>query len=535
MRQKARTVAATLVALWSALALVAAKQLNAENPPPSDIAKPPLKAASAVVQGRQRLFVAQFDRNGDGRLNAEERQAAYELAAQTAKKGKGGGKGGKPGENLEPARPGPKLTPAAVQLCTNAPLYDPATLRTFFLEFDRPDWEKELSAFHRTDVDIPATLIVDGRRLDQVGVHFHGASSFDKISEGHKRSLVISLDFVHDDQRLYGYRTLRLLNAHEDPSFLRTVLSQQISRHYIPAPKANLARLVINGESWGIYVNVQHFNKDFLKEWYGTTKGSRWKVVGGQQGGLVYLGENPEDYRRSYEIKSKDEPQAWTNLIRLCRALQETPAESLEQTLAPLLAVDETLKFLALENVLMNKDGYWTKGSDHNLYLDDKGIFHLVPYDANETFYARSGKDKPGGGKKGPPMARPEGMAEAATQTGHAPNLVGLDPLVAVADVRRPLLSKLLQAPALRERYLGYVRDIANQWLDWNRLGPLALQYRELIEAEVKADTRKLYSYQAFAQAFADEPDYENGRLAGVAISLKTFADKRRAFLLNNN
>ena len=51
-----------------------------------------------------------------------------------------------------------------------------------------------------------------------------------------------------------------------DPSFLREVLFSQISAQYTPTLKVNLIRLVINGESWGIYVNVQQYNKDFLKD-----------------------------------------------------------------------------------------------------------------------------------------------------------------------------------------------------------------------------------------------------------------------------
>jgi hypothetical protein len=35
-------------------------------------------------------------------------------------------------------------------------------LRTLFLEFENADWEKELSDFHGTDVEVPAKLIVDG-------------------------------------------------------------------------------------------------------------------------------------------------------------------------------------------------------------------------------------------------------------------------------------------------------------------------------------------------------------------------------------
>ena len=47
-----------------------------------------------------------------------------------------------------------------------------------------------------------------------------------------------------------------------------------------------------------------------------------------------------------------------------------------------------------------------------------------------------------------------------------------LDPLVGIDDATKPLRSKLLAVPALRERYLAYVRDIAQKWLDWNTLGP---------------------------------------------------------------
>jgi molybdopterin-biosynthesis enzyme MoeA-like protein len=52
---------------------------------------------------------------------------------------------------------------------------------------------------------------------------------------------------------------------------------------------------VINGESWGVYVSVQQFNKDFVKEWFETTKGARWKVPGspGGRGSLAYLGDDP--------------------------------------------------------------------------------------------------------------------------------------------------------------------------------------------------------------------------------------------------
>jgi len=57
-------------------------------------------------------------------------------------------------------------------------------------------------------------------------------------------------------------------------AWLRTIFYLQAARDYIPAPKANYVRVVINGESWGVYVNAQQFNKEFVKEWFGTTEGA---------------------------------------------------------------------------------------------------------------------------------------------------------------------------------------------------------------------------------------------------------------------
>ena len=237
------------------------------------------------------------------------------------------------GEALDPITPGRKVNPAEVPAYPSASLFDPRVLRTVFIEFSEPEWEKQMAAFKNTDVELDATVRVDGATFNDVGIHFRGMSSFMMVGEGRKRSLNLSFDFVHKDQALYGYRSLELLNSHEDPSFLRSVLSYQIERDYLPAPQANFVRVVINGESWGIYVNAQPFNKDFVKEHFGGEQGARWKVPGSPngQGGLSYLGEDPAPYQKIYDLKSKEDPKAWTALIELCRILNQTPTDQLEK------------------------------------------------------------------------------------------------------------------------------------------------------------------------------------------------------------
>jgi hypothetical protein len=497
-----------------------------------------------------------FDRNGDKVLDAAERKPAreYVLKERAERAARGPGRRG-PGmrnrrEDQPPPRPGPKVDPASVRKFPDAQLYEPTVVRTIFLQFENSDWEKELSDFANTDVEIPARVIVDGKTYADVGVHFRGASSYFTVGEGYKRSLNLSFDLVHKEQNLLGYRTLNLLNSHEDPSFLRTVLYLQAAREYIPAPKANFAKVVINGESWGIYVNAQQFNKDFVRENFGTTKGARWKIPGSPRGrgGLAYLGDNPEDYRQIYEIKSKDDSKSWSDLIRLCKTLVETPPEQLEAALSPWLDIDGAIKFLAMENALVNNDGYWTRASDYNLYQGTNGQFHLIPHDANETFSLPGG---PGFRRFNRPFGNPPNVGNRPDEQARRPERpdgmgppgprvegVKLDPLVAAEDAAKPLLSKLLAVPSLRSRYLAHMRALANQWLDWKYLGPIAARYHSLIAVEVAADTRKLDSTEAFSQGLTNNAvgAGEFGRGPGGGgrrISLKEFADQRRAFLVS--
>ncbi len=478
-------------------------------------------------------LVKQFDRDGDGMLNATERQAAR---AAIAGQGFGPGRGGRMGPmgfgGNATGSPGRKLAPADVKSGGSAPLYEMQTLRTLFLQFEDADWEQALMDFHNTDVDIPATLVVDGQTYKDVGIHFRGMSSFGGVPAGLKHSINVSIDFRHDTQNLLGYRTLNLLNSHEDPTFLRSVLYYEAAREYVPAPKANFVRVAINGESWGVYVNAEQFNKDMIKEWFNTTDGARWKVPGspGGRGGLEYLGDNPGAYKGIYEIKSKDDPKSWADLIRFTRVLNETPPEKLEAALAPILDVDGALKFLALEVALVNNDGYWVRASDYSIYEDPKGRFHVWPHDANETFSPGGG---PGMGPRGGPGGRggrgdfppggmppPPGGGFGPGGPGRGPGGGGgamLDPLVSANDASKALRSKLLAVPALRQKYLGYVRDIARRWLDWNTLGPLVTKYQGVIADEVKLDTRKLNSTEEFT--------------SGVQ-GLKDFAQRRREYLL---
>ena len=359
-------------------------------------------------QPEQKL-VKQFDKNKDDRLDIEERKAARAWLAENGGGGRGFGGGRRGGgRGMAAASPGRALKPADVKAYGNEPLYDPAVLRTMFLQFESDDWEQELAAFNNTDVDVPAVATVDGRAYRNVGVHFRGMSSFFMVPAGSKRSLNLTFDFVDGKQSLLGYRTLNLLNVNSDPTFVRAMLYSDIARAYFPAPKTNYMRVVINGESWGVYINAQQYNKDFLRDYFKTEQGARWKVPGnpGGRGGMEYRGDDPSAYKRTYDIRTKDDPKAWASLIHMFKVLNETPPDKLEAALSPLLDIDGVLRFLAVDNALVNTDGYWTRASDYSIYQDVKGRFHVIPHDMNEALINEGGGRGRGPGGPPPDFAR---------------------------------------------------------------------------------------------------------------------------------
>ena len=323
-----------------------------------------------------------------------------------------------------------------------------------------------------------------------------------------------------------GHKTLNLLNGHSDASFLREVLYSRIARDYIPASRANFVKLVINGENWGIYINSQQFNKDFLSEWFDTRSGVRWKVPPGRGSGLVYNGDNPADYQESYQLKTNEKgaPNAWIDLINLCRTLQNTSDAQLEAELSRVFNVDRALWFLALENVFIDNDGYFSRGSDYSIYQHSNGRFHLLPYDSNETFRFA------GGG--GPNSWATDGPM--------------LSPVAQEEDEMRPVIKRLFAIPHLRARYLSHIRTIVTDWLDWEKLEPIIAAYQSLIDEGVRADDKKLYPYEAFATSHIKEqthgfgPDGGFGRGGGGrrgrggTPSFKDFVTQRREYLLSH-
>jgi hypothetical protein len=489
-------------------------------------------------RGQRLELILKFDKDDDGILNKAERSAArkYVEEQRSSEGGDRGQRGGRPprpdgdrggrppsrgdrGGRPDPRGGGGRPAPEPRDFSKaerlepgndsepDTKLYDEGTLRTLFILFKDDEWKEEMEAFYRTDVAVPADLIVNGKLYKDVGLKYRGNSSYFSVSPDLKRSMNLYIDHKHSDQKLLGYKTLNLLNSNSDPTFMREVIYSHVARDYIPAFKGNFIKVVINGESWGIYSHIQQFNKDFLEDNFGTRGGVRWKVGagGGGRGNLGYPGDHKEDYS-SYQLKTDGANDAWKKLAEFTKVLDETPLEKLAAELNNRFDIDSALWSLALECVFQD-EGYFTRGSDYNLYLDPDGRFHLLQHDGNEVMNIPGGPGMPSG-LRGPEM----------------------EPFYNADNPDRPLMFKLFQVPELKARYRHHLRTITEEWITWDKIGPLVNKYAALIRDEVKKDVRRHSSFEAFEKGLIETSS--DGRRP--KLGLKPFTEGRREFLLNH-
>ena len=351
---------------------------------------PPIAPVSKAEPDMTEIkLMALFDKNGDHQLDATERQAALAYLAQHPLIA-APVRPGRPVPvqpvvaGLEPTKRGQALTPGTGENIPSEDLFDPKILRTLFLNFADADWEHELAEFARTDVQVPARLEVDGTILNDVGVRFRPPGIGEVFPSGYKRTLLLKLDFTATGQQLSGHHQLQLLASADDPTLLRTVLFHQVAREYIAAPADAMVRVVINGEDWGVYTNMEPFDELFVRKKINKVAGAFWTA--GPGANLDYLGDDPEAYRSRYQLESTENPAAWARLIELCKFLHQPTDDDTGHALAAIIDVDSTLRYFALQNALINQDGYGGTTGGYGLFLAGDGRFRLIPLEAEHSF-----------------------------------------------------------------------------------------------------------------------------------------------------
>ncbi len=336
--------------------------------------------------------------------------------------------------------------------------YDKDSLRNIHIQFENPDYHDLLvdAFFNDPSHRIPATVTLNGVAHDSVGVRYKGNSTFCLPNDAGSPKVPFNLDMNHwvSGQKLMGYKKIKLANGWLDPTMAKEFAAAQIYRRYLPCPEVNLAKLHVQGDYLGLYVNTESVNKQFLQKHFDEKNGVLFKCdgaavfCGSSTGGrpdLNWVGSDSTAYYNRYTIKSD---HGWAALLDLIYKLSFDPDE-----LENVLNIDRVLWAFAVNTAIGNYDtynGYYV----HNYYLyrTEDGLFQMIPWDLDNSFI---------GALMGNSYWTPEDVYEFDPFFGQDSIDYGNQQMV-----WRPLTGFLFNHPKYRKQYTAHLRTIIDESLD---------------------------------------------------------------------
>ena len=376
----------------------------------------------------------------------------------------------------------------AQNAATTAPndFFNPSKIVELRLTLLQNNWAAQLDSLKASTSDdmLLATAVIDGIKYDSVGVRYRGGNSF---KFGSKRNpWQIKLDFSNPTRNHLGTKLLQISSALRDPSMVREVLSYEIARKYMIAPRANYIMVFVNETYNGLYVNIENVDEPFLEKNFGTSNNALFKIastapantpVGCRKNsfGNLEIEENPICYLDFFRPLSSN--PRWSELRDFINTLNKSP-EDIEK----ILDTDQTLWMLAFNNVLVNLSSYsGDKSINLYWYKNKNGQFTPIVWDLNLSLgsYKNTGSGSD--------------LTLEQIQT--------LDPLLHLKEPTKPLISQLLKNPLYQKIYLSHLRTILTENFDNNAYTKRAAELQKLILSSFTNDPNKSYKNEDLAKS----------------------------------
>lgn len=392
-------------------------------------------------------------------------------------------------------------------------LYSPNSVPTLKIYFERTDWELAMDSLKQAGKKerMNGKVNLNGKSFEEVGIRFKGNSSYNSARNIYKRKLPLNvkLNQVNKAQKFLGQiGSVKLANGFRDPSFVREILSYEIARKYMPAPRCNFMNVSVNDTPYGFYSNTESINDDFVERLFKSdsiglikcdveerVKAPKTCPKNDGRGTMKYLGKDSFCYQNIYEIKEGE--KVWPLFQTFLQKLNSKPAE-----LEAIFNVDQALWMLAFNNVLVNLDSYSGRLS-HNYYLaiDPNGRLHPIIWDLNLSFGGFRFKDNK------------EPLSNEKMQK--------LSPFTHYKNPEKPLISKLLSVARYRKTYIAHMQTILKENFANGDYLRRAKSIQSSIDFYVKKDENKFYSYQAFKQNLNQSTKAGKVQIIGVEELMK--------------
>ena len=338
-----------------------------------------------------------------------------------------------------------------------------------------------------------------GKTCQNARIRYAGNASYMASAGGLKRSFLVELDRANP-AAFHGLHAMQLQSGALDPTKARESLAFAVFRDAgVPAPRTALAEvtLTVPGEHQkeylGLYTLVEPVDRAFLKNRFGTEKGLLVRPQGLR--GLDFLGDDWGKYRGPYRPLAEPTAEEARRLIEFVKLVQQDADEQFRTQIGSYLDVDKFLRFMAVQALVANADGFFTLGYNYALFLDpNTKRFVFIPGDQELSF-------------------------ANFLMMGSAAELMDMS-LAHPYGGQNRLADRLLEIPYFREVHQKTVKDLAASVFRKDHL---------LADAGAfEAATKTILERESDARAVRAEPPAGFGPPgAPAAPDLRTFAEKR--------
>lgn len=373
--------------------------------------------------------------------------------------------------------------------------YQKDVVQTVHLKISPADTVRMLEALPEC-VYVPASFQWRDIKLEKVTVRFKGNSSSDP-RQTHKRSYLVRFDKYDDHKRFIGLRRVSFDNGVQFGSlFSEPIITEILQAEGIKTHRSNYAKLYVNSEYQGVYVNLERIDESFLDQHFPESEGGLWKNdVGGEGGDLRFIGEDPKQYEKTFEAKN-NAAKSREQLVGFIRQINQTPDTEFLSMLESKIEVDAFFRIISVM-LLSGAFDQLTGWGPHNFYLfhDTKqNRWHYLPWDLDVGF--------------------------CAIAFGHVYVIDDWNAAWPVPVGRtNPLLDRIVADQTLLARYRVIAAGILERHFEPNRLCHLIDKKYDLLKADLQTDP--------FPHQRATVPGDKN--YDDIVDSMKTFMRKRYA------
>ena len=370
---------------------------------------------------------------------------------------------------------GPEWVQGVVTEELSAWIYDPEVVHTLEITLSQTAFNELYteSEAYESDHWVRGSITYDGIRVDDVGVRLKGRWGSWRSIYG---KAAFKIDFNHyiDGQVFYGLKGLTLNNMVIDYSFMREHLAYHVYEAMgVPAPRNAYTWVTVNGDPFGLYMNVETADDVYLSRFYDDPDGNLYDAdyIRWPDGNYTVLDFYPSLVE--YFEQEEGEDTTRTDLMTLSTFLDQNAytADFYEES-QELIDWDHHHRMIAAEMWTGQIDGYSLNQNNYLVYFDpNDDRMDILPWDHDYAFLHASDWGfswyYPRGRLSAVCVADADCQAHLRDQLRAVNDVVEELDLVRVLQDTREMIWPYIEADPRKEAGLDYTNWYQNVLTEW--------------------------------------------------------------------